>query len=59
MYMYEFKSVKEKLLSVSMRGLYSMQGEAIYKTPWLDPRIGINTSCGFIQARREWVGQSR
>jgi len=24
-----------------MKGLYSMQREAIYKTPWLGPRTGI------------------
>ena len=44
--------MKEKLhgeLYICMRGLYSMQGEAIYKTPWLDPRISIHTSCGYRQ----------
>ena len=28
------------MLSVCMRGLYSMQRDAIYKAPWLGPRIG-------------------
>ena len=32
---------RNSTLSVCMKGLYSMQREAIYKTPWLGPRIGI------------------
>ena len=43
------------MLCVCMRGLYSMQREAIYKVPQLDPRIGIYTSCTY---RQEWVGLS-
>ena len=37
------------LRCMHVRGLYSMQREAIYKAPWLDPRIGIYTSCSYRQ----------
>ena len=49
----KFKSVKEKVqdLHVCMRGLYSMQRGAINKAPWLDPRIGIYTSCSYRQGK--------
>ena len=32
-----------------------MQGEAIYKTPWLDPKIGIYTSRSYRQGESGWA----
>ena len=32
-----------------------MQGEAIYKALWLDPRIGIYTSCSYRQGQSGWA----
>ena len=38
-----------------MRGLYSIQGEAIYMAPWLDPKIGTYTSCIYREGESGWA----
>ena len=32
-----------------------MQGQAIYKAPWLDPKIGIYTSCSYRHGESGWA----
>ena len=39
------------LRCMHVSGLYRMQGEAIYRAPWLYPRLRIYTSCSYRQSK--------